>query len=48
MYKATSNQELLQEQILDIVDHADEMTRSDLQGVIEVLSWKYELIEETK
>lgn len=24
-------------EILDIIDHADEMTRSDLQGVVEAL-----------
>lgn len=41
-----STQELLEEQILEIVDNADSMTRSDLQGVIQALAMNYELIEE--
>jgi hypothetical protein len=45
MYKATSTQELLQEQILDIIDNASDMTRSDIEGVVMALASQYELIE---
>jgi hypothetical protein len=42
---ATSNQELLEEQILELIDMADTITRSDLQGLVQVLASKYELME---
>ncbi len=41
-----TTQELLAEQILDLIDNADEYTRSDLQGIVDALASKYELIEE--
>ena len=28
------------EQVLQLIDHADEFTRSDLQGIVDVLVWK--------
>lgn len=42
----TTEQELLEEAILDIIDNLDSFTRSDLQGVIQALASKYRLIEE--
>ena len=48
MYRATTTQELLADQILDIVDNADKMTRSDLQGVVMALARQYELVEGSK
>lgn len=45
MYQATTTQELLQEQILYIVENADNMTRSDIEGVVMALASQYELIE---
>lgn len=43
---ATTEQELLEEQILELIDIADDVTRSDLQGMVQVLASKYMLIPE--
>ena len=48
VYRAVTEQEMLEEQILDIVDNADSMTRSDLQSVVMAVASKYMLIEDLK
>ncbi len=43
---ATTEQELLEEQILELVDNANDMTRSDLEGAIIALASNYQLIDD--
>lgn len=43
----TTEQELLSEQILDIIDNVvGEVSRGDLQGIVEALAMKYQLKED--